>query len=80
MQLRCTNCQRPFALNKEAVNAALDHVYSENLSHYNAQCPHCRRVNRVSKKQLLRASPGWSPDSVTASNTEESTAQEAENG
>ena len=62
MQLRCSNCQRPFALNRDAIYTALDQVYAENLSHYNAQCPHCRRVNRVSKKQLRRAAPNWSPE------------------
>ena len=61
MQLRCSNCHRPFALKKEAVEAALEYVTAEKLGHYNAQCPHCRRVNRVSTKQLKRAAPYWTP-------------------
>jgi phage FluMu protein Com len=60
MQIRCYQCHKPFALGKEAVHAALDEVTEGNLSHYNAQCPHCRRVNRVSRDELMRAAPDWS--------------------
>lgn len=59
MQIRCYNCHKPFALGKEAVHAALDTVTAEQLSHYNAVCPHCRRVNRVSHAELQRAAPDW---------------------
>jgi hypothetical protein len=59
MQIRCSNCHRPFALGKEAVHAALDIVTAEELSHYNAYCPHCRRANRISKDELRRAAPDW---------------------
>jgi phage FluMu protein Com len=31
----------------------------ENLTHFDAPCPHCRRVNRVSRKELQRAAPDW---------------------
>lgn len=61
MQIRCYHCHRPYAMNKEAVHAALDAVNQDNLSHYNAPCPHCRRVNRISKTELLRAAPGYVP-------------------
>jgi hypothetical protein len=61
MQIRCTNCHRPFAIGKETVHAALDAIYTDDLSHYNAQCPHCRRANRLSPKQLKRAAPDWQP-------------------
>ncbi len=59
MQIRCYHRQKPYALNKEAMHAALDLITSENLSHFDAPCPHCRRVNRVSRKELLRAAPEW---------------------
>ncbi len=62
MQIRCTNCHRPFAIGKETVHAALDAIHTENLNHYNAQCPHCRRVNRLSPEELKRAAPDWQPD------------------
>ncbi|MFZ6030545.1 MAG: hypothetical protein ACOYYS_22795 [Chloroflexota bacterium] len=59
MQIRCQRCHKPYALSKEAVHAALDHMMAENLSHYDTQCPHCRRINRVSQAELKRAAPDW---------------------
>ena len=59
MQIRCNHCHKPFAINKEAVHLALDTITAEGLSHYNAHCPHCRRVNRVSAQELRRAAPDW---------------------
>jgi len=61
MQLRCYKCHKPFAISKDAVNAALDMVVADDLQHYNAQCPHCKRMNRLSKEELLRAAPLWKP-------------------
>lgn len=57
MQIRCYNCHKPFALNKETIEEAINQVTSQNLAHYNVSCPHCRRVNRVSRQELLRAVP-----------------------
>jgi len=62
MQIRCYHCHRPFALGKEAVHAALDTITAEGLSHYNVPCPHCRRVNRLSRDELHRAAPDWVKD------------------
>ena len=59
MQIRCYHCHRPFALSKEVVHAALDLVTEENLSHYDAACPHCRRINRISREELAHAAPDW---------------------
>ena len=66
MQIRCTNCHRPFAIGKEMVIAALDEIHTEGLNHYNAYCPHCRRVNRLSPDALKRAAPDWEPGASTA--------------
>ena len=65
MQIRCTNCHKPFALSKDEVHTALDTISSEDLGHYNAHCPHCRRANRVSRQELQRAAPDWHPRSVS---------------
>ena len=59
MQIRCQQCHKPFALNKDQIHAALDSMAAEDLQHYNAFCPHCRRVNRVARKALLRFAPDW---------------------
>ena len=66
MQMRCYNCHKPFALGKEAVHQALDDIVTGDLSHHNAHCPHCGRVNRISRKELLRAAPDWSPAKQTS--------------
>lgn len=71
MQIRCTNCHKPFAIGKETVYAALDVIHTDGLNHYNAQCPHCRRTNRLSPKQLKRAAPDWQPGQSTAEPAEE---------
>lgn len=59
MQIRCYNCHKPYAMTKEAVHAALEYTTEQGLNHYNAICPHCRRTNRVSQQDLLRAAPDW---------------------
>ncbi len=62
MQIRCYHCHKPFAMGKDAVIAALDAIQTENLTHFNANCPHCRRANRVSQQELQRAAPDWTPE------------------
>jgi phage FluMu protein Com len=59
MQIRCMNCHKPFALKHETVLATLDMMTSQEMSHYDAHCPHCRRVNRISRDELLRSAPDW---------------------
>jgi phage FluMu protein Com len=59
MQIRCTHCHKPFALGKEEVYATLDSMAAEDLNHHTTHCPHCRRVNKVSKNELLRSAPEW---------------------
>jgi phage FluMu protein Com len=71
MQIRCTNCHKPFAIGKDTVHAALDAIYTDDLNHYNVQCPHCRRANRLSPKELKRAAPDWQPGQTSAEPAEE---------
>lgn len=59
MQFRCQQCHKPFALNKDQIIAALNAMAAERLTHYNLNCPHCRRMVRVSQKELLRYAPDW---------------------
>lgn len=73
MQLRCYNCHKPFALGREAVHYALDVVTTEDLNHYNAYCPHCKRANRVSVDALKRAAPNWEPSKEEEEESEKST-------
>jgi len=62
MQIRCFKCQMPIALNREVIFAALDEVTDQDLTHYDVRCPKCRKTNRVSRDQLLRAAPNWERD------------------
>ena len=62
MQISCFKCHMPIAMSKDAIYAALDVITDENLSRYDVRCPKCRKVNRVSRKQLLRAAPHWKRD------------------
>jgi phage FluMu protein Com len=64
MQIRCQRCNKPYALSKETVHAALDQMKAENMSHYDANCPHCRRTNRVSMAELKRMAPDWGKPAV----------------
>ncbi len=59
MQLRCQQCHKPFALSKDAVHAALDTMEENNYHHFDVSCPHCKRANRISRQELLRAAPEW---------------------
>lgn len=59
MQVRCQQCHKPFALSKETVHAALDLMTEQEMHHYNAKCPHCRKTTQVSKAELLRAEPDY---------------------
>ena len=62
MQIRCYHCHKPFALGKDVVHAALENMTLSDQNHYNANCPHCSRANRVSRDELMRAAPDWSAD------------------
>jgi phage FluMu protein Com len=59
MQIRCQHCHRPFGLGKETIHAALDYLTTEDLGHYNVNCPHCGKSMRKSRAELQRAAPEW---------------------
>jgi phage FluMu protein Com len=58
MQLRCYQCGKPYPISREEVAAALETMAAEHQTHYHAVCPHCRRVNKVSRAELERIAPG----------------------
>jgi hypothetical protein len=59
MNLRCGFCQNPFALGRTEILAALQKLESENLTHYDAQCPRCRRHTPILRQKLESAMPNW---------------------
>ena len=61
MQVRCQNCNRPYAMNRDEVHALLDQIQVEGLKYQSSNCPHCGKNNRHSKKQLRQFAPTWKP-------------------
>jgi len=59
VNLRCTYCQNMFALSRTEMLAALQTMDTENLHHYDAYCPRCRRANSIARDRLEWANPGW---------------------
>ena len=59
MNIRCAFCQTPYTLSRVTMLDALQEVDSQNLTHYDAQCPRCRRATRVPRQRLEIAMPNW---------------------
>jgi hypothetical protein len=59
MNIRCSFCQTPYTLSRVAMLDALQEVASGNLTHYDAQCPRCRRATRIPRQKLEMAMPNW---------------------
>jgi hypothetical protein len=59
MNLRCRYCSTLFALSMAEKSAALQMMQRENMQHYDAYCPRCRRSNPIPRALLERFSPGW---------------------
>jgi hypothetical protein len=52
MQIKCSYCSTPFALNKEQLAEAVEIFKQDKSAHYDAHCPKCRRAVRVVRKTL----------------------------
>jgi len=59
MQIRCTYCQTMFAISREDMLAALEHMEENKQVYYAAHCPKCRRANRVERAHMQRFFPDW---------------------
>lgn len=59
MNIRCAFCQTPYTLSRVAMLDALQEVDSQNLTHYDAHCPRCRRATRIPRQRLEMAMPDW---------------------
>jgi hypothetical protein len=68
MNLRCGFCQTPYALGRTEILAALQHLESENLTHYDAHCPRCRRATPILRQKLEMAIPNWKEELKEAVN------------
>jgi hypothetical protein len=59
MNIRCAFCQTPYTLSRVAMLDALQEVDSQNLTHYDAHCPRCRRATQIPRQRLEMAMPNW---------------------
>ncbi|MEW6403430.1 MAG: hypothetical protein AB1649_16665 [Chloroflexota bacterium] len=59
MNLRCFYCQTPFTLGRAEILTALQYMDAENMNHYDAHCPRCRRANSVARQRLEMFMPNW---------------------
>jgi hypothetical protein len=52
MQIKCSSCSMPFALNKAEIEK-MAALFTEDASvHYDAQCPKCRKSTKITRKQF----------------------------
>ena len=49
----------PITIGRAMVNQALNIIHEDDLVYFDFRCSKCKKANRVSKEQLLHASPGW---------------------
>lgn len=59
MNLRCSFCQTPFTIGRLEKLDALQHMYANNLTHYDTHCPRCRRATPVLREKLEATFPNW---------------------
>ena len=59
MNLRCSFCQTPFTIGRVETLDALQHMDANNLTHYDAQCPRCRRSTPIVRQRLEMTMPNW---------------------
>ena len=59
MNLRCSFCQTPYTIGRIETLDALQHMDVNNLTHYDAQCPRCRRSTPIVRQRLEMTMPNW---------------------
>ena len=67
IKARCFRCGNAFTLAEQAVaNALAVEGVTEKPTHYAAECPRCRRMNKVSLKGVHLPEPEKADDVLTA--------------
>ena len=59
MNIRCSFCQTPYTIGRVEKLDALQHLHANNLNHYDAHCPRCRRSTPVLRQKLEMTMPNW---------------------
>ena len=59
MNIKCSFCQTPYAIGRIEKLDALQHMYANNLNHYDAHCPRCKRATPIPRPRLEMFMPKW---------------------
>jgi drug/metabolite transporter (DMT)-like permease len=71
MQVRCYRCNTSYSLGREEIQFALEALEESGGKHYDARCPRCRQMNRVSLEQLRQAARAAPPPEVPPEEADE---------
>lgn len=53
MQIKCSSCAMPFALSNDEIAKMVESFKANPAAvHYDAQCPKCRKITKISKRQF----------------------------
>ena len=71
MNVRCPYCRTSFNLSRELVVQAVAEAQEKKQKHYGVECIKCRKLIKVSVKQMQRFIPRQTePETETESETE----------
>jgi hypothetical protein len=70
MNIRCAFCQTPYAIGRTETISALQMMEAENLTHYDAHCPRCRRATQIPRQKLEISMPNWKEALATLGESE----------
>jgi hypothetical protein len=71
LKIRCFKCGWAWSMSGAAIQAAME-TLEPGAKHYISECPRCRRVNKISVKQMRR----MLSRAATAEEPEEETEEE----
>ena len=54
MDVRCQRCGNMHTMGRDATTAAIEELEKTKASHYNVECPKCRRIVKVRAGDILR--------------------------
>jgi hypothetical protein len=59
MNIRCAFCQTPYSIGRNEMLGALQRISAENLNHYDAHCPRCKRATPIPRQRMEMFFPNW---------------------
>ena len=57
MQLKCSFCNTMFNIGREESLLVAEKFHNNEISHYDAHCPKCRRAYKLTREQFARSNP-----------------------